>query len=127
MSSAADLFQHFENAVWIWWCPVVALSLAGLFYMAQLSAPQTMSGSIARIFMLVGFVCMISAFVYSLAGAAHNGLTRVGVLFLMASAVMIVRQFALACKKERLTREPDPSFGKRVLATLVDEHRGRNV
>lgn len=122
MNSAVEFWQHAENTFWGWWGPVLLMCTCGLFYMSRLQAAETFSGKVARIFLLVGFFCMVAAFFYSMFGNAHNGVTRMGMLLIMAGTVLVIRQFALACAQVRKQTPSDSRFGKRVLAVLVD-HR----
>ena len=120
MSSAVEFWQHVENTFWWFWAPILVMSCTGLYYMAQLRAAQSPSGIVARILLLNGFLCMIASFAYDFFGAGRNGITRVGLLLIMAAMVLIVRQFAMACKERRRHIPVDGRFGKRVLAALVD-------
>lgn len=122
MTSAYDIWLHVENTFWWWWGPVLAIVAATSYYMVQLSAAQTWSGTLARIALLVGNVMLLASFGYALCGFGHSGLTRVGVLFIMVAKLLMVRQFALACQAQRRYRPVDARFGKRVLAALVEDH-----
>lgn len=120
--SAATYWQHAANAFWFWWVPVLILSAAGFWYMAQLSAAHTASGVLSRLFLLAGFVFMIASFVYDWCGwGGHSGLSRVGCLLLMAGIVLVIRQFAEGCRRVRQSTPSKERFGERVLALLVDE------
>ena len=122
MTSSLEFWEHVENSFWAWWLPVFALSFTGLFYMAQLRAAQSFSGSIARICLFLGFICMLGAFVFAVCtDSTHNGIARLGILLIMTAVVLIVRQFAIACVAARKEAPADPSFGKRVLAVLTED------
>lgn len=118
--SAHDVWLYADSARWFWWVPVGALSMIGLYYMSMLSAPQTASGIVGRIFFIIGFTLMLGSVVYDLCGWGRNGLGRFGVLFLLGGAVLLIRQVALSCVRQRSFKEPEETFGRRVLASLVE-------
>jgi hypothetical protein len=121
MNSAIEFWQHVENAFWWWWAPIVAMSVASIYYMAQLSAPYTVSGTLSRIYFLFGYACMLGGFCFEFFAWGHTGLVRIGMLAIVAGATLLIRQYALACKVERRQAASDPRFGKRVLAALVED------
>lgn len=122
LNSAYDVWLHVENTFWWWWGPVLAIVAVTSYYMIQLSAAQTLSGTIARIAMLLGNLLLVASFGYDFCGFGRGGLTRVGVLSIMFAMLLMVRQFALACRAQRRFRPVDDRFGKRVLAALVEDH-----
>ncbi len=123
MTSANDLWLHVDNARWFWSVPAGIMATTGLYYMSQLSAPQTVSGILGRVLFMVGFTLMLGSAVYDVCGWGRNGLGRFGVLFVMAGSVTLIRQVALSCIRQRKnTKEPHATFGRRVLASLIEGH-----
>lgn len=122
MNSAYEFWLHVENSFWWWWGPILTIVGATSYYMIQLSAARTTSGIIARTALLIGNVLLLTSFVYDFCGFGHSGLTRMGVFGIMVAKLLMVRQFALACRAQRKLRPVDERFGKRVLAALIEDH-----
>lgn len=120
MTSAYALWTYAENARWFWLIPTAFMSITALYYMALLSAPRTFTGTLSRVLFVTGFAGMLGSVFFDLCGWSHNGLARFSVLFLMGGAVLLIRQIALACIKDRRWKfQPGMKLGERVLASLV--------
>ena len=121
--SAQELFDRMNGSHWGWWTPILLLALANLWYMAKLSAPETVPGKISRYLIIIGSTCHVVGFFYGLCGFDRMIWGRMGTYGVMGGVTLLIRQIALACVAKRKVRafwHPQATFGRRVLASLVD-------
>lgn len=109
----AWLWDLVNTAGWWWWAPCWLLAIKNMIWLANLTAPVTFIGRLARTFAWISHIPM--AFI-----PLFNALGTVALPLMLVANNILYIQLWLACREQRDTIKSHPRHGvRRVLHAMV--------